>query len=78
MDKIRYMVRARDDNGALADFIRRLEGDPDIELVDLIGPAGKPHTLVVAVQPERAALLEERVRAASQLTLERDRPLSLF
>lgn len=78
METTRYMVRARDDNGALTEFIRSLEGDPDIELVDLIGPAGKPHTLVVAVQPDRAALLEERVRASGQLTLERDRPLSLF
>ena len=74
-----FMVRARGDNAAALDaFLRSLDGDPDIALVDQIGPPGAPHTLVVAVAPERAALLDARVRASGQLTLEQDRPLSLF
>lgn len=74
-----YIVRARSDNAAaLTDFLRSLHGDPDIALVDQIGPPGAPHTLVVAVAPEQAALLEARIRASGQLTFEQDRPLSLF
>ncbi len=75
---IRYMVRARDDNGALAEFARSVAGDPDIALVDQIGPQGKAHTLVIAVPQDKAASIEERFRNSTQLTLERDRPLSLF
>jgi hypothetical protein len=78
MPPTRYMVRARDENGALAEFLRSLQGDPSITLEDQIGPPGKPHTLVVSVAPEQAAQLEARVRASDQLTLEHDRPLSLF
>ena len=78
MPQTRYMVRAREDEGALADFLRTLQGDPDITLEDQIGPPGQPHTLVVAVAPEQVAQLEARIRASGQLTLERDRPLSLF
>lgn len=73
----RYMVRARDD-GALVQFMRSIEGDPDITLIDSIGPQQQPHTLVVSVAHDKAAALEARVRLVPQLVLERDRPLSLF
>ena len=74
----RYIVRARDENGALSAFIHSIDGDPEIALVDQIGPAGKPHTLVISVPADRASALEERFRQTPQLMLERDRPLSLF
>jgi hypothetical protein len=78
----RYIVRARDEDGgasrALADFMRSLDDDPEIALVDQIGPAGQPHTLVISVPAHRAPALEERFRHTPQLMLERDRPLSLF
>ena len=87
MSKSRYIVRAREDEaalaapsapGALSDFLAGIESDPDIELVDTIGPAGRPHTAVIAVTQEQARALEQRIRNAQQLMIEPDRPLSLF
>ena len=73
-----YIVRARESDGALAAFMRGIASDPDITLVDQIGPHGDPHTLVISVAADKAASLEERFRNQTQLMLERDRPLSLF
>ena len=74
----RYIVRARDDNpAALAAFLADAGGDPDIELVDTIGPQGRPHTAVVAIAPDKAAAFERRFQNSNQLLIERDRPLSL-
>lgn len=84
----RYIVRARDDasdatggartRSALSDFIQSIGNDPDIAVVDEIGPSGHPHTLVISVPAHAAAALEERFRQTPQLMFERDRPLSLF
>ncbi len=78
MEKIRFIVRGSDDSSALADFLAMIKGDPEIELVDTIGPADRPHTAVVAVAPEMAPAFEQRVGNLHQLMIERDRPLSLF
>ena len=84
----RYIVRARDaakrdalsvtSERALNDFIQSIGNDPDIAVVDEIGPSGHPHTLVISVPAHAAAALEERFRQTPQLMFERDRPLSLF
>lgn len=80
--KSRYIVRARDDDSsalsALSAFLASIEGNPDVELVDTIGPAGRPHTAVIAVIPEHALSLEQRVRNSQYLMIEPDRPLSMF
>ncbi len=78
---IRYIVRARDErdaSDALAAFMRSIDGDPHIALVDRIGPHDQPHTLVISVAQDQAAALEARMRQTPQLVFERDRPLSLF
>lgn len=73
----RYIVRAMDDDGALAAFIAGLGAHPAIRLVDTIGPsAGPPHTVVVETDPDTAEQLRQRNH--SQLTIEPDQPLSLF
>lgn len=81
----RYIVRARDEAGddsrtraILADFVHSISNDPEIALVDQIGPVGRPHTLVISVPAHRVTTLEERFRLTPQLMFERDRPLSLF
>ena len=56
--------------------------DPEITVVDAIGPPEHPHTVVVEITPDKARALEMRFRSAGtpshQLTIEPDRPLSLF
>lgn len=77
MPKSRYIIRARDEEGALWAFLASIADDPAIDVADTIGPAGRPHTAVVTVAPEQAAALEQRVRQLPQLTIEPDQPLSL-
>ena len=78
MQKIRFIVRARDDGGTVADALTMIANDPALELVDTIGPTGRPHTAVVAVPPEQAPSFEQRFRNLQHLMIEPDRPLSLF
>lgn len=73
-----YIVRS-EDAGQLADFVRDIQQDQGVTLVDTIGPANRPHTVVVAMSPEKARSLEQRFRSNSiPLIIEPDRPLSLF
>ncbi|WP_305823829.1 hypothetical protein [Massilia brevitalea] len=73
----RYIVRAANDDGALASFIASIHNDPAVRLVDTIGPsAGPPHTVVVETDPATAEQLKQRTR--NQLMIEPDSPLSLF
>ena len=77
-ERVRYIVRARDDNpAALAAFLAAVGSDPDIELADTIGPQDRPHTAVVAIAPGKALAFERRFQNSNQLLIERDRPLSL-
>lgn len=78
MEKIRFIVRGRHEESELADFLSDLHGDPMLELIEVIGPPGKPHTAVVAVPPEQAPSFEQRFGNSPHLLIERDRPLSLF
>jgi len=73
----RYIVRARQAE-RLVEFIDDIRNDPDMELVDMIGPAGQPHTAVVLMSDDTARTLQQRFHATHQLTIEPDRPLSLF
>jgi hypothetical protein len=77
MKKVRFIIRARDDGGTVAEVLTMIQNDPALELVDTIGPADKPHTAVVAVDPEQAPSFEQRFRNQQHLMIEPDRPLSL-
>lgn len=73
-----YIIRATDP-AALASFIREASVDPELTLIDQIGPAGQPHTVVVTMSSAKAAALEQRFSpTSSPLKIEPDRPLSLF
>jgi hypothetical protein len=78
MERIRFIVRARREGDTLTDFLAELQDDPQLEVVDTIGPPGQPHTAVLAVEPELAADFEQRFRNSPHLMIERDRPLSLL
>ncbi len=73
----RYLVRS-DDVTQLTDFINDVNADPDMELLDTIGPVNQPHTIVVAMPHTTAHSLQQRFSTAKKLIIEPDRPLSLF
>jgi len=74
----RYIVRSSDPR-YLAMFIDGIRADPEIELIDTIGPPGQPHTAVLAMSEDKARALDLQFRTMNpQLTIEPDRPLSLF
>ncbi|GJI99820.1 hypothetical protein RugamoR64_03590 [Duganella rhizosphaerae] len=79
--KSRYLIHATD-GAPLADFLALADVDPEINLVDVIGPRDQPHTAVVEISPDKARVLELHFRSTAtpshQLTIEPDQPLSLF
>jgi hypothetical protein len=75
---MRYIVRARDEAAALTAFLDSISDDPDITVVDTIGPQGQVHTVVIEVKDDMALMLERRLSNSTNLIVERDRPLSLF
>jgi hypothetical protein len=80
-DKARFLVHAA--RGApLNDFLAVASTDPEIAVVDVIGPRDQPHTAVVEITQDKARLLDQHFRRTGtpshQLTIEPDRPLSMF
>lgn len=79
--KARYLVHVAEGT-PMTDFLALAETDPEITVVDLIGPRGQPHTAVLEISAETANRLARQFRDASppshQLTIEPDRPLSMF
>jgi hypothetical protein len=73
----RYIISARAEPPALAAFIASVQGDPDIALVDTIGPPGQVHTAVIEIAPDKAPLFERRFSQSNELIVERDQPLSM-
>jgi hypothetical protein len=74
----RYIVRAAGDTAPLHSFIDSIADDPVIRLVEKIGPAHEPHTIVIETDVSTAQMLDLRFRSTNQLMIEPDRPLSLF
>lgn len=75
--KGRYIVRARSATGPLAAFIESIREDPEVALVDTIGPPGRLHTAVIEAAPDKALQFERRFSHSDELMIERDQPLSL-
>lgn len=80
-DKSRFLVHAA--RGApLNDFLTVAATDPDISVLDIIGPRDRPHTALVELDPDKARQLDQHFRQTGspshQLTIEPDRPLSMF
>lgn len=70
-----YLVRARAP-ATLARALQFIANNPGFTLLRQMGPPDEPHTLVVAMSEEAAALLQQHF--ANELIVERDRPLKLF
>jgi hypothetical protein len=80
-DTSRFLIHAA--RGApLGDFLALAANDPEITVIDIIGPRDQPHTAVVEISQDKARLLDQHFRLAGsvshQLTIEPDRPLSMF
>ena len=76
-EKARYIIRSEDAK-QLAELIDKIAQDPSIDLLDVIGPAGNPHTAVAAMPHDKARALEHDFSASKKMFIEPDRPLSLF
>lgn len=74
----RYVVRAAGDSAPLQSFIDGIVDDPVIRLVEKIGPARQPHTVVIETDVSTAQMLDLRFRSTNQLMIEPDRPLPLI
>ena len=72
----RFMVAQTDDSDVLSDLAAKLGADPEVELVDYIGPANKPNTLIVEMPPDRARKLQQNY--AGKLIVEKDKPLTAY
>jgi hypothetical protein len=76
--RARYLVQSPLP-GAVARFLEAVAGDPEMEIVDRIGPPGEPHTAVLVMAAPKADALKQQFRISGQgLTIEPDRPLSLY
>ena len=70
-----YLVSALEAD-VLAQVIALIEADRSFKLLRRMGPVNKPHTLLVSMDEDHAALLMQRF--PDQLLVERDRPLSMY
>jgi len=78
----RYLVHAAR-AAQLVHFLVCARDDADIVVLDLIGPRDAPHTAVLELDHATAQRLQQQFRDSGaapdlQLTIEPDRPLSLF
>jgi hypothetical protein len=70
-----HLVRVRD-AAVLPQLVQFIEVDLRTPIARRLGPATDPHTLVVAITDDQAALLRQRF--GNQVIVEPDRPLSLY
>lgn len=75
----RYLVHAVDDAVPLTAFLDAIASNPAIAIVEHIGPADRPHTVVAEMSHDQARALEKQFRQNRQpITIEPDQTLSLF
>ena len=75
-DKAKFLISAKD-NVPLNDVLATLAEDPDVDIVDTIGPRDEPHTAVVEIRAVKAQAWARRLLANNQqLIIEPDQPLS--
>jgi hypothetical protein len=73
----RYLISGADSN-RLAHFVSEASTNPDLQLLDTLGPPGAPHTAVYDMAHDMAAQLQKNFAASGDLNIEPDQPLSLF
>jgi len=73
----RYLIIAND-NLRLRRFVDDAHKDPELDLIEMIGPTNAPHTAVYEMAHNKAATLQQSFQAERALRIEPDKPLSLF
>ncbi len=73
----RYLVSCHD-SSKLNDFVSGTRGNPELQLLDTIGPPGSPHTAVFDMSHDKAAELQRHFATGGELKIEPDQPLSMF
>jgi hypothetical protein len=73
----RYLIRATDDDLALAQFVDGITANPALHLVETVGRPGQPHIAIVETDAITAAALREAFRTSRELSIDPDHPLSL-
>ncbi len=73
----RYLISCGDTR-QLGDFMSGHRSDPDLQLLDTVGPPDAPHTAVFDMSHAKAAELQTRFAVGGDLKIEPDQPLSLF
>ncbi len=73
----RYLVSCID-SSRLARFVADSHGNPELQLLDTLGPQDAPHTAVYEMPHATAARLEKHFEAGGDMKIEPDQPLSLF
>lgn len=73
----RYLVSGTD-SSQLTRFVSESSTNPELRLLDTVGPPGAPHTAVFDMAHDMAAQLQKHFAASGDLNIEPDRPLSLF
>ena len=73
----RYLISCHD-SGKLAGFVSDASGNPELQLLDTMGPPGAPHTAVFDMSHDKAAELQRHFAAGGDLKIEPDQPLSMF
>jgi len=72
----RYLVAQTGAGDLLSELTRQFDADAEIEVLDKVGPAGQPDTVVVSMTPDRARELQKKF--AGKLIVEKDAPLTAF
>jgi len=61
---------------SLSELVKKFRADPEMDLLEVLGPEDSPTTLVVAMTDSRAE--ELRQQFSGRLIIERDAPLNLY
>lgn len=73
----RYLIIAND-NHRLRRFVDDAHNDPELDLIETIGPNDAPHTAVYEISHNKAAALQQGFQAEAALRIEPDQRMSLF
>ncbi len=73
----RYLISCTD-SGRLSRFVTDARSNPELRLLDTIGPTDAPHTAVYEMAHDMAAQLQKHFAASGDMNIEPDRPLFPF
>ncbi len=73
----RYLVSSASGD-KLSTFLSEVGSQPELHLLDKLGPSDAPHTAVFDMPHEKAAQLEQRFAGVGELKIEPDQRLTMM